>query len=200
MQPFIIKVCGVTTYEDAQAAIDAGANAVGFNFYPRSPRFITHQAAAAIIRQLRGDFLRVGVFVHPHNSETLTQIAPLLDVAQIHGAGETTLPLWRAIDPGIVPSPDSRVQAWLIDQVTPAFGGSGKAFDWSLAASFPYRAIVAGGLDGNNVGAAIRISNPWGVDSCSRLELSPGKKDHARVAAFVAGALEAFHLRQAVNI
>ena len=194
--PFVVKVCGVTSYEDAQAALDAGANALGFNFYPKSPRFLTYDLAAGIISRLRGDYLRVGVFVNP----LLADAAAFLDVAQIHGHGESTLRVWRAVNPGHTPAPDPSVQAWLLDTATPAFGGSGKTFDWSLAASFPYRAIVAGGLDGENVAEAIRIANPWGVDSCSRLEMSPGKKDHARVAAFVAKALEAFHARQAVNI
>src|SRR5206468_3254957 len=127
------------------------------------------------------DFLRVGVFVDPDKA-SLTEIAPLLDVAQIYGDGETSLPLWRAMVPGGIPPADARVQAWLLDSVTPAFGGSGKAFNWSLAAGLSHRVIVAGGLDGDNVAEAIRIANPWGVDSCSRLESSPGKKDHARVA------------------
>lgn len=199
MQPFIVKVCGVTTFEDAQASIDAGANALGFNFYPKSPRFITPDSASNIIAQLRGDFLRVGVFVHP-TSEIIDQVSGFLDVAQIYGSGTANIRIWRAINAGTVPPPDEVADAWLLDSFTPSFGGSGQTFDWSIAARFPYRAIVAGGLDSHNVAEAIRIAGPWGVDSCSRLESAPGKKDHARVAAFVYNALQAFHTRQAVNI
>lgn len=187
MQPFIVKVCGVTTREDAQAAIDAGANALGFNFYPKSPRFLTFERAAEIAAALRGDFLRVGVFVNPREEIK----APFLDVAQIHGTGHSAIPTWRSVIPGNTPPPDSQVEAWLLDTATAAFGGSGQTFDWSLAAAFPYRAIIAGGLDGNNVAEAIRIAHPWGVDSCSRLESSPGRKDYAKVAAFVENALQA---------
>jgi len=187
MQKFIVKVCGVTTREDAQAALDAGANALGFNFYPRSPRFLSFEKAADMIAALRGDFLRVGVFVNPQDEIS----APFLDVAQIHGTGRAAIPTWRAVNPGNVPPADNSVDAWLLDTVTPAFGGSGQTFDWSLAAAFPYRAIIAGGLDGHNVAEAIRIAQPWGVDSCSRLESSPGRKDHAKVAAFVENARQA---------
>jgi len=195
-RPFIVKVCGVTTREDAQAALDAGANALGFNFYPPSPRFLTSAQATEIIHSLRGDFLRVGVFVSP--AEPIS--APFLDIAQIHGTGKATMPTWRAVNPGTIPPPDSSVEAWLLDTFTPAFGGSGKTFDWSLAAAFPYRAIVAGGLDENNVAEAIRTAHPWGVDSCSRLESAPGRKDHAKVAAFVENALRAFHAQQEVTL
>jgi phosphoribosylanthranilate isomerase len=199
LAPFIVKVCGVTSRDDAQAALDAGANALGFNFYSESPRFLTRECAAEIISDLRGEFLRVGVFVNP-SSQLIAEVSPFLDVAQIHGQGEATLPVWRSVHPGVVPPPDSSVQAWLLDTPTPAYGGSGRTFDWSLAAAFPYPAIVAGGLDATNVAEAVRVVNPWGVDSCSRLESSPGRKDHARMTAFVASALHAFHSRQVVTI
>lgn len=205
MLPFIVKVCGVTNCEDAQSAIDSGANALGFNFYPKSPRYLTLSAAAALIDCLRGDYLRVGVFVNPTDEE-LRAAAPYLDIAQIHinqthrAQFQSPIPQWRATNPGATLPADPAVQAWLIDTATPHFGGSGIAFDWSLAAHFPYRAIIAGGLDASNVVQAIEIANPWGVDSCSRLESSPGKKDHVRVAAFVSAARQAFHARQAVTI
>jgi phosphoribosylanthranilate isomerase len=88
---------------------------------------------------------------------------------------------------------DPAVEAWLLDTPTPLHGGSGKTFDWSLAADFPRRMIVAGGLDGNNVSAAIHSASPWGVDACSRLESTPGRKDPARIKRFVENALAAFH-------
>ncbi len=201
MLPFVIKVCGVTTVEDAQAALDAGANALGFNFYLKSPRYLSVDKALDIIRALRGDFSRVGVFVQP-NSETLDSAASFLDVAQIHGAvpASVPLPLWRAINPGSDYQYHPGVDAWLLDSISPGFGGSGQTFDWALAAAFPHRAILAGGLDGTNVAEAIRVGRPWGVDSCSRLESTPGRKDQTKVAAFVKAALTAFHAQQAVNI
>ena len=244
--PFIVKVCGVTSLNDAQAAIDAGANALGFNFYSKSPRYLSFDEASGMISDLKGEFLRVGVFVNPSIQE-LTLASPFLDVLQIHGeppVARAVLPVWQAADPTAFEAascwPDSTgetaypakaartsgdfqsqrnlpasagsrsaktvatkngpVQAWLLDTATPAFGGSGKTFDWTLAAQFPYRIIVAGGLGANNVAEAIRTAKPWGVDSCSRLESAPGRKDHARVAAFVSQAREAFHALQAVSI
>jgi phosphoribosylanthranilate isomerase len=187
-EPFIVKVCGVTTREDAQAALDAGANALGFNFYPQSPRYLSFGQAEQIIQALRGDYLRVGVFVNPAEEVAM----PFLDVAQIHGTGRMAMKTWRAVDAGALPAADDGVEAWLMDTCTPAFGGSGRTFDWSLASGFPYRCIVAGGLDGDNVAEAIRIAHPFGVDSCSRLESGPGRKDHAKVRAFVTNALHSF--------
>ncbi len=95
---------------------------------------------------------------------------------------------------------DPNVEAWLLDTPTPLYGGSGHRFDWSLAAGFPRRFIVAGGLDSSNVADAIHSAQPWGVDACSRLESAPGKKDPALVQAFVEAALAAFRLQQAITI
>lgn len=192
---FIVKVCGVTTREDAQSALDAGANALGFNFYAESPRYIEPDAAAEIISALQGDFISVGVFVHPAPDDISSKA--FLDIAQIHGrAPQTQLPIWKAITPNQIPPADTKVEAWLLDTPTPAFGGSGQTFDWSLAAAFPHRKIVAGGLDARNVAEAIRVAKPWGVDSCSRLESAPGRKDRRQVAAFVFEALQAFEIEQ----
>jgi phosphoribosylanthranilate isomerase len=164
-----------------------------------SPRYITPENEAEIIGALRGDFLRVGVFVHPTNPDLAS--TSFLDVAQIHGrAAQTSLPIWKAVRAAEIPPPDATIQAWFLDTPTPAFGGSGETFDWSLAAGFPNPKIVAGGLDAGNVAEAIRVARPWGVDSCSRLESAPGRKDHHRVAAFVTQALQEFHAQQIVNI
>ena len=120
-----------------------------------------------------------------------------LDVLQLHGehaaipdAGQFRI--WRSIPGGApVPQPDHRIEAYLLDAVTADYGGSGNQFDWSLAARFPYRAIVAGGLDPSNVAEAISTIRPWGVDACSRIEVSPGRKDSQRMCDFVARALQA---------
>jgi phosphoribosylanthranilate isomerase len=196
--PFIVKICGITLCEDAQAAIDAGANALGFNFYPKSPRYLSVDQMADITSNLSGDYLRVGIFVNP-SPEELQAADPFLDVAQVYGSAKSVLPTWRALNAGTFPEPDPSIDAWLLDSFTPAFGGSGNTFDWSLAARFPYRAIVAGGLDSMNVADAIRIAKPWGVDSCSRLEYAPGRKDHGRMVTFIHKAVEAFQAIQVVN-
>jgi phosphoribosylanthranilate isomerase len=204
-EPFIVKVCGVTSEEDARAAVDAGANALGLNFYYQSPRCLTPARARQIAQTIPDGVLKVGVFVNATKQE-LTDIGSDigLDVLQLHG---NQLPLhlpdsfriWRAIQVTAKPAPHRIVEAYLLDTPTPDYGGSGQAFDWSLAKAFPHRRILAGGLDGSNVAEAIRIARPWGVDACSRLESQPGKKDPARVAAFVQAALAAFRLPQEIN-
>jgi phosphoribosylanthranilate isomerase len=190
-EPFIVKICGITNEEDARVALESGANALGFNFWTGSSRYVSGERAAEIIASVPGDYLKVGVFVDavdPHPRVPL-------DVLQLHGscALKGAHRIWRAVagsDP--VPATDDRIEAWLLDSVA-RHGGSGKTFDWKLAARFPHRAILAGGLDESNVGEAVRIASPWGVDACSRLESSPGKKDAQKVRAFVREALAALH-------
>lgn len=192
---FVVKVCGITDNDDARAAITTGANALGFNFYKKSPRYISASRAAEIPV---GDYLRVGVFVNATAAEML-QIAgeARLDVLQLHGE-RIEVPrgcgyrIWRSVR-GDGPAPDSHpdIEAYLLDTATPEFGGSGRTFSWSRAVGFPHRAIVAGGLDGDNVADAITILRPWGVDACSRIESRPGRKDLIRMQAFVRAALAA---------
>lgn len=202
--PFVVKVCGITNEEDAREAVAAGAQALGFNFYPNSPRFIASSLASQIIEAVPGSYLRVGVFVNTGDNELfqqhLSEIARAvpLDVYQLHGArGPVSFPggarVWRSIAPQAAPATDeSFVEAFLLDTPSPEFGGSGQTFDWSLAQNRTHRILLAGGLDASNVAQAIRIAQPWGVDACSRLESSPGKKDPERVRAFVRAALETF--------
>jgi phosphoribosylanthranilate isomerase len=202
--PFLVKVCGITSEYDLETSLEAGANAIGFNFYPKSPRFLSAERARQIVRSVRGDYLKVGVFVNPTEEELMetASLAPL-DVLQLHGeppqpAGAVRV--WRSAQPGVDRETlDPHVEAWLLDTPTPQYGGSGQPFDWSLAAGFPRRAIIAGGLDSSNVASAIRVARPWGVDACSRLESAPGKKDPARIQLFVAAALAAF-LKQPLEI
>jgi phosphoribosylanthranilate isomerase len=186
----IVKICGITNETDAEVAIEAGANALGINFYPRSPRFVTLEQARRVTR-LPGNHLRVGIFVNAEPDELLRMTAEAgLDVVQVHGAfRRTRLRTWRGLRAGEpAPAEDEGVEAYLLDTPGTDFGGSGRTFDWSLAASFPRRKIVAGGLDEWNVAAAIEASAPWGVDACSRLESSPGIKDANRVRAFIKAA------------
>jgi phosphoribosylanthranilate isomerase len=196
--PFIVKVCGITNEEDAQVALEAGANALGFNFYHKSPRYVAPERARKIVESLPGDFLRVAVFANPSAGE-MARIAALLacDVIQLHGdacPSEAPEPyrLWRCLTAfSIPPARELAIDAYLLDSPATGFGGSGKTIDWKLAASFPYRKIIAGGLDGANVAAAIATTAPDGVDACSRLEAKPGKKDAQRVRDFVREALAA---------
>jgi phosphoribosylanthranilate isomerase len=198
IETFIVKVCGITSIEDARAAVEAGANALGFNFYSKSSRYVTPAQARTIGEAVPGGYLRVGVFVNPPEDQ-LTAIAgeAHLDVVQLHGDG-CAIPatrrfrVWSAVSgEAPVTEPDDAIEAYLLDSVTPAFGGSGKTFRWELAAQFQQRTIVAGGLDGSNVAAAIETLRPWGVDACSRIESQPGKKDWVRMRAFVDAALQA---------
>lgn len=192
----IVKVCGITNIEDARAAIDAGANALGFNFYPKSPRYIPFDTAQAIVRTVPAGILKVGVYVNEAPVEQATKLH--LDVLQVHGelARYPAVRLWKAVTvkAGFHAEmlQDPQVEAFLLD--APAgnqFGGTGKTFDWELVRGLQRPVIVAGGLDASNVALAIAVAQPWGVDACSRIESAPGKKDPQKMAAFIEAALKA---------
>jgi phosphoribosylanthranilate isomerase len=197
--PFVIKVCGITTEEDLETAVESGANAIGFNFYPKSPRYLMAGRARQLVKSLSSPYIKVGVFVNPTEEELLEIASSVpLDVLQLHGDRSpthlaTSFRVWQGGHADMArQSLDPHVEAWLLDTPSPQHGGSGKTFDWSLAADFPQRAIVAGGLDDANVATAIETAHPWGVDACSRLEIKPGQKDPARIKLFVEAALDAF--------
>jgi phosphoribosylanthranilate isomerase len=186
----ILKVCGIANQPDADAAIAAGATAIGFNFYPKSPRYIAPESAAAIATP---GALRVGVFVN----EPAPRIAAL-DVAQLHGdESPAQYPAGIAVWKAARVSPDfdfsqldgCPADALLLDgPAADLYGGAGLCFDWTLASRARHRIIVAGGLDASNVARAVSLAQPWGVDSCSRIESSPGKKDHAKMIDFLHAA------------
>lgn len=189
----VVKICGITTLEDARQAVEAGADALGFNFWPRSPRCITLESAAAITSDLGGRVLRVGVFVDPAADElAAAMLGAHLDVAQIHGSADVGAGLrvwqaWSATAEGLRARIEtSTAEAFLIDTPSGAQrGGTGRTFDWSLAQGLPGRVVLAGGLGPENVAEAVIQVRPWGVDACSRLEREPGRKDHEKVAAFL---------------
>lgn len=196
----IIKVCGITTQADSLAAIAAGANALGFNFWPSSPRYLSVDRAAEFVPALPAGVLRVGVFVNASAAEIVEAAErAALDIVQLHGASEAPAGLrrWRAaaVKPGFDPATslaDTAAEAFLLD--APAgdrHGGTGATYDWNLIRGLRQRIVLAGGLDAGNVARAIETAEPWGVDACSRLESSPGRKDPARVAAFVQAARQA---------
>jgi phosphoribosylanthranilate isomerase len=198
---YVIKICGVTTEDDALAAAEAGATSVGLNFWPRSPRYISLQQAAQISRALPDSVLRVGVFVNPSAEDLLRAVEQSnLDVVQIHGSIPSErvpkLRLWRAATVDSSFSSDALAldgaEAFLLDSPTPKYGGSGRTLEWSRVTNVRVPFLLAGGLDGSNVRDAIAIVKPWGVDSCSKLESAPGKKDRQKMREFVEEAHRAF--------
>lgn len=193
----ILKICGITSQEDADAAIAAGANAIGFNFYPRSPRYIAPERAAAIATA--PGIRRVGVFVNEPRQrvEEIGRVVAL-DVAQLHGEESPAdfperLAVWKAarVEPGfdLRRFDDSPAEALVLDgPAGEVYGGAGKAFDWKLVGVSAWRIVLAGGLDASNVAEAIALVRPWGVDACSRIESAPGKKDHKKMNEFLQAA------------
>ena len=184
----MVKVCGITRREDALVAAEAGASAIGFIFYPESPRYIAPERAAALGEGL--DLWKVGVFVDetPAAIEAVMRAAHL-DVAQIYGGGAPVgARVWKAFR--VADSFDGTLgdgaEAVFLDSAK-----NGLSFDWSLALRAAEKVILAGGLDASNVAEAIRIAEPWGVDASSKLESAPGIKDHDKVRAFVKAAREA---------
>lgn len=183
----MVKVCGITRRQDAEAAVAAGASAIGFVFYPKSPRYVTPDAAKELGAGL--DVWKVGVFQDESPSVIEdTMRAADLDIAQIYNCDLPNVPrIWRAIRVGPTSrSANERVEAVLLDG--PA---NGITFDWKQARGLSGKVILAGGLNASNVAEAIRVANPWGVDASSGLESAPGIKDHDKVWQFVKAAQEA---------
>lgn len=208
-----IKICGIKTLPDALAAIDAGADYLGFNFYPKSPRFIEKQTCTEITSVLKRDYPQVrlvGVFVN----STVEEIQDILDtcsldLAQLHGDETPEMVLsfggkaFKAIrlssetsvDPFLAKqsAPESVLPALLVDaSVKGVYGGSGVTADWDGAAELAkkYPLLLAGGLTPENVAEAIHRVKPWGVDVASGVESAPGEKDPGRMKAFVRAVRE----------
>ena len=192
----ILKVCGITNPEDAAAAIEGGATAIGFNFYQKSPRYIDPGRAATIVST---GVRRVGVFVNesPARVEAIAAIARL-DVAQLHGEESAAdfpenITVWKAarVDDSFEFSAYANcpAEALLLDGPAGSlYGGSGKTFNWSRVPLVRQKIILAGGLDASNVATAIALAHPWGVDACSSIESAPGKKDHRKMSEFLEAA------------
>jgi len=216
---FRIKICGVTTVEDALAVAEAGADAIGLNFYPPSPRCVTPQQARAIADAVRGRLLRVGVVVDPTEEEAASLASQVgLDVVQLHGNEPValaarlsrSLPVMKAfrIGPeGLQPvidyldefrRLDGVLRTVLFDAFQPGrLGGVGKTADWGAIKGYPSQGwhppfVLAGGLAPDNVAAAIRALAPAGVDTASGVEKSPGRKDPVLMSQFVRAAHQAF--------
>ena len=190
----MVKICGITNREDALAAVEAGASAIGFNFYRESPRYISHTGAAMIGAKIPASVWKVGVFVN-ESPETIARIVldAGLDVAQLHGTSLARgVRIWQALSvkDDIADLPIQNLEALLIDSpVFGIYGGSGNTWDWTKAPHLQQKVIIAGGLDADNVRLAIEQAKPWGVDACSRIEKSPGLKDHDKMRKFIQAAL-----------
>jgi phosphoribosylanthranilate isomerase len=195
-----VKICGITTEEDALLAVAMGADAVGFNFVPSSPRFLAASRAADIAKRLPPEILTVGIFRDeaPARVVELTNQAGLR-AAQLHGretADETrwvrervavVIKAFPGGDPELAKAPSYGADIVMLDSASP---GSGQVFDWSLAEGAPsgLRILLAGGLTPDNVGEAIERVRPWGVDVASGVESTPGVKDATKVRRFIQAA------------
>ena len=201
-----VKICGITNVEDALAAVEAGADALGFMFYSPSPRCVTRETVAQVIQQLPPFVAKVGVFVNPTVGEVRQAITECgLDTLQFHGEEAPefcrqfqlkTLKAFRVQGPETLNVlPDYSAMAWLLDSfVAGTRGGTGNTFNWQIAAQavkLGGRVILAGGLTPANASEAVRTVGPYGLDVSSGVESAPGKKDAAKVRAFIAAARSA---------
>ena len=197
-----IKICGITNLDDALAAADAGADALGFNFYKPSPRYIAPDVAREIINRLPTTILTVGVFVNEESPQSVEDLARHAGVTAIQLHGDESPDYCRTMENRYVIKAlaagadfdmqralDYEVDAILLDTKHGTLrGGTGRVFDWSIA--FEARRLVpklylAGGLGIDNIEDAIKSVDPFAVDACSALEETPGKKNHERMRAFV---------------
>ena len=194
-----VKICGITRTADAAAAARAGADAIGINFYPPSPRYLSVERAREIRDALPPFVQTVAIFVNADAaqvSQVIGRVHPAM--LQFHGdespgfCAQFGLPYVKAcrVKEGVAAleylRPFSGAAAWLFDSHVPEYGGVGESFDWSLVPETDKPVILSGGLSQTNVAAAIRRVKPWGVDVSSGVESAKGIKDAAKIAAFIA--------------
>ncbi|HLY59767.1 MAG TPA: phosphoribosylanthranilate isomerase [Terriglobia bacterium] len=208
--PTRVKICGITCVEDATLAVELGAAALGFNFYPASPRHIAPSAARVIISKLPPLVTAVGVFANETDGAHVAAIALEAGVTtvQLHGTASPlpgkgakaldgftvfqAIAVWKGFKPEILQH--FKANAFLLDAYDPGLhGGTGKTFDWYLAREARKfgTIIIAGGLTAENVGQAIREVLPYAVDVASGVESAPGIKDPAKLRAFFAEVAKA---------
>ncbi len=214
-----VKICGLTNFEDARVAVEAGADLLGFIFYPPSPRYVRPETVREIVTRLKESTRSHSSLLMPHFigvfvNEALEKVQSTLDfcgldAAQLHGdeppdfvaalAGRAYKALRpkskeefeQALNNYQFTVHHSSLPALLLDAYHPTlFGGTGHVADWTLAAAVArqHPVLLAGSLTPDNVALAVREVEPWGVDVSSGVEAAPGRKDHARVRAFVANA------------
>jgi phosphoribosylanthranilate isomerase len=196
----LIKICGITNLNDAHAAVAAGADVLGFNFYKPSPRYITPENARKIINTLPDSILTVGVFVNEGSPEAVRSIANQAGVKAVQLHGDESPDYCRVLNSVIkcfAVSGDfdtKQLESYEVDAImldtkdNRLRGGTGRVFDWSIAQQvsrlFP-KLYLAGGLSPENVTEAIEMVQPYAVDACSSLEDKPGIKNHERMRVFV---------------
>jgi phosphoribosylanthranilate isomerase len=200
-----VKICGITREMDLDAAAAAGADALGFVFYPPSPRFLAAERAAELVRRVPPFVSSVGLFVNPDPDVVRATLAAVpLDLLQFQGDespefceqfGRPYLKVAR-MRPGLDLVEFARAFAsargLLLDTYVEGYGGAGQVFDWSLVpAKLSLPILLAGGLTAENVGGAIRQLKPWAVDVSSGVEMAKGIKDAAKIAAFIAAVKNA---------
>ncbi len=196
-----VKICGITNLEDALASVEAGCQAIGFVFYRGSCRYIDPRKAAAISRNLPKYVSKIGVFVNAPKRR-VEHIAKFcgLDILQFHGEETpkycSSFKKYKIVKSFRIKDGISKEDllkykpfAYLFDSFTHnQVGGSGKKFDWKLIrhlSGLSQPIFLAGGLNAQNVKEAIRVVHPAWVDACSSIEVSPGKKDHAKIREFI---------------
>jgi len=198
----LIKICGITNVDDALAAVAAGADALGFNFYKPSPRYVTPQTAREIVAKLPVSVLTVGVFVN-EESQSVRNIANEANVAALQLHGDESPEYCRELgkdryviktfavanDFDVQRIRLYRVEAIMLDTKHNSLrGGTGRVFDWSVAKEvndFVPKLFLAGGLSPENIEEAVATVRPYAIDACSALEDAPGRKNHERMRAFV---------------
>jgi phosphoribosylanthranilate isomerase len=198
-----VKICGITNLRDGMAAAEAGADALGLMFYDQSPRHISVEAASGLASQLPQFVLRVGVFVNAPEDLVIRAIRECgLNLLQFHGDespgyclqfGLMSMKAFRVQDAASLQAVRNyHTDAWLLDAYSPGkLGGTGETFNWDLALeaqAWGRPIFLAGGLTPENVAEAVRRARPYGVDVSGGVEAAPGKKDHAKVRAFIKAA------------
>lgn len=200
-----IKICGITRFEDLDAALAAGADAVGFVFYSPSPRFLESRKAAALAKATPPFVCRVGLFANAEASAVKDVLARVdLELLQFHGEEDESY--CKQFERPYIKA--ARVRAdldlinyaqlfpsaagLLLDAYVDGYGGGGETFDWNLIPkALPLPIVLSGGLNAGNVGEGVRIVRPWAVDVSSGVEQSKGVKDAAKISAFAAAVREA---------
>lgn len=200
-----IKICGLTREADVEAAVAAGADAIGFVLYPPSPRYVTPQRAAELARRIPPFVDVVGLFVNEAPAVVQAACSALpINLLQFHGDEDAdycrqfSRPWLRAarVRPGLDLVEFARsfpeARGLLLDAFVEGYGGGGHVFDWTLIPpDLPCSLVLSGGLNADNVGEAIRRVRPVAVDVSSGVEMGKGIKDHAKIAAFVAAVRKA---------
>jgi phosphoribosylanthranilate isomerase len=202
-----VKVCGITSLADAEKAVEFGADALGFNFYPPSPRCITPEKARVILRELSESCFNVALFVN-ETAEKVRQILVCTELAEGRQAftalqfhGEETAEYCRVWPMKVIKAfrlkekkslegmEEFPADFYLLDSWSQGYGGSGSAFPWDwLEGINAEKLILSGGLSIDNVGEAVRRVRPYAVDVCSGVEARPGVKDHAKLKEFIVAA------------